>query len=122
MDRQSYLKQKKQERKSTHKRVELQLSVREYQRFERAAKKEGVSVNQLITNMAVAYRDSRYFIPHEIKTALDTTSRLIRNIANNINQIAHRANLFEDVDEKLVFDHLAKLDQDIKQFVEGKLQ
>ena len=122
MDRQSYLKQKKQERKSTHKRVELQLSVREYQRFERIAKKEGVSVNQLVTNMAVAYRDSRYFIPHEIKTALDTTSRLIRNIANNINQIAHRANLFEDIDEKMVFDHLAKLDQDIKQFVEGKLQ
>lgn len=93
MDRSAYQKLKKHERKSTHKRVEIQLSLQEYQAFKRAAKKEGTSVNNLIKNMAIAYRDTEHFVPAELKKSLDNVGRLIRNIADNINQMAHSASI-----------------------------
>ena len=114
-------KKAKEAHKLTHKRVELQLTNSQYLAFEKLAKKEGVSVNTLIKNMAVAYRDTSYFVPAELKESLDKFGWLIRNIADNINQIAHRANLLEGIDENAVFTHLADLDKQVKDFIVGKM-
>ncbi len=122
MDRSAYQKQKKQERKSTHKRIEIQLTLKEYQAFKRAADSECISVNSLIKNMAVAYRDTAYFVPGELQQSLDTVARLIRNIADNINQLSHSANIFHSVDENTVFQHLADLDKQVRDFVSGKIK
>ncbi len=120
MDRAAYQKQVKRERKSTHKRIEIQLTLKEYQAFKRAAEREGTSVNLLVKNMAVAYRDTQHFVPHELKQSLYSLAKLIRNIADNINQMSHSANLFKDVDEKRVFQHLAQLDKEVRDFVKNK--
>jgi len=122
MSRKEYQKKVRQQRKSTHKRVEVQLTVGEYKAFEKLAKKENVSVNTLVKNMATAYRDTTYFIPSELKESLNQFSWLVRNIADNINQIAHRANLFEDIDEQMVFTHLAELDKQVKDFIKTKVR
>ena len=122
MDRKEYQKQQKQVRKSTHKRIEIQLTLAEYRAFDRIAKREGVSTNQLVKNMAIAYRDSQYFMPAQLQDSVDKLSLLIRNIANNLNQMAHSANLFRQVDENTVFQHLAQLDRDVQEFIKGKLK
>ncbi len=122
MDRTSYQKRKKLERKQTHKRVELQLTFSEYKQFEEIARKESTTVNTVIKNMAVAYRDTKYFIPTQVQESLNTLTFLIRNIANNLNQLAHSANAFQDIDCNRVFEHLAQMDEMIKAFVEGKLK
>ena len=121
MSRKEYQKKVKQQRKSTHRRVELQLTIAEYKAFEKLAKKENTSVNTLVKNMATAYRDTNYFVPSELKESLNQFSWLVRNIADNINQIAHRANLFEDIDEQMVFTHLAELDKQVKDFIKAKV-
>jgi len=103
MSQKEYQKQHKQARKSTHRRVEVQLTLAEYRAFERIAKSEGVSTNTLVKNMAIAYRDSHYFMPKQLQESVDKLSLLIRNIANNLNQMAHSANVFHQVDESTVF-------------------
>lgn len=122
MDRKQYQKFKKQERKQTHKRVELQLTLSEYARFEKIARKEGASVNTVIKNMAVAYRDTKYFIPSQVKESLNTLTFLIRNIANNLNQLSHSSNIFYDIDRDRVFEHLAQMDERVQEFVKGKFK
>lgn len=114
-------KQVKQQRKLTHRRVEIELIIAQYKAFEKTAKKEKVTPNKLIKNMAIAYHDTKYFMPTELKESLNQLSWLIRNIADNVNQIAHRANLFKDIDEKAVFQHLADLDKEIKAFIQSKV-
>ncbi|MGI1671640.1 MAG: plasmid mobilization relaxosome protein MobC [Neptuniibacter sp.] len=122
MDRRSYQKLKKLERKQTHKRVELQLTHNEYSQFEKIARREGVSVNAIIKNMAVAYRDTKYFIPSQVQDSLNTLTYLIRNIANNLNQLSHSANIFQGIDRNRIFEHLAQMDEAIQEFVNGKLK
>jgi len=122
MDRKQYQQRKKQERKQTHKRVELQFTTREYAQFEKIAKKEGVTVNALIKNMAVAYRDTKHFVPAQIQESLNTLTFLIRNIANNLNQLSHSSNIFYDIDRDRVFEHLAQMDEQVQEFVKGKLK
>lgn len=122
MNQKENQKRKKLERKSTHRRVEIQLTVSQYRAFERIAKREGISTNRLVKNMAIAYRDTTYFMPAELSKSVDKLSLLIRNIANNLNQMAHSANVFKRVDENLVFQHLAQLDEQVQNFVQGKMQ
>ena len=120
--RKEYQKQKNAERKLTHKRVELYLPIAEYKTFQKLANKEQTSANTLIKNMAIAYRDTRYFMPAELKQELTELSLLIRNIANNLNQLSHSANIFQEVDKNLVFSHLQTLDSTIKNFVDKKIK
>ncbi len=122
MDRASRQKLMKEERKSTHRRVEIQLTLKEYQAFKRAAKREGTTVNHLIKNMAIAYRDTSYFVPAELKQSLDGVGMLIRNIAHNINQMAHSTNIFHDVDANRVFQYLADLDKQVQDFIHNKIR
>jgi len=72
--------------------------------------------------MAIAYRDTEYYIPADLKNSLDDFGMLIRNIANNINQIAHSTNIFRDVDANRVFQHLADLDKQVQDFIHHKIR
>ncbi|OMH28069.1 hypothetical protein [Motiliproteus sp. MSK22-1] len=122
MDRKEYQKKIKQERKLTHPRVEIQLTASEYKRFEKIAKAENTTVNTVVKNMAIAYRDTKYLVPTQIQDSLNTLTRLVRNIAGNLNQLSHTSNIFRDIDQNLVFEHLAQLDKKIDDFVQGKLK
>ncbi len=123
MDRKEYHKARKNYIKTTHKRVELQLSLKDYEAFEKLAKAEGHKTpNKLIANMAIAYRDTKFHVPASTQNSLNELSLLVRNIANNINQIAHSANIFKEVDSNAVFNHLRDLDNKVTDFVKGKLK
>ena len=102
----TYFASRRKERKLTHKRVELQLTIQEYNDFKKIAEKEGLSPSMVIKNMSIAYKDSKYYIPHSVQESLNKLSFLVRNIANNLNQMSHSANVFGDIDRDIVFKHL----------------
>ena len=96
--RKEYFKERRESRKYTHKRVEVSLTIEEYQAFEKIARKENSSVSKVVKNMAIAYRDTRYFVPKEIIESLSEFSRIMRGVATNINQIARTSNTFQNID------------------------
>lgn len=118
-----YQKHYMAEYRQQHKRVELNFALSQYKDFERAAKAEGLTVSQTVKNMATAYLQQRYFIPQELKGQLDTLHFLIRNVANNVNQIAHRSNTLQVmVDENNLLLELKKLEDLVTQFTLNQIQ
>jgi len=117
MDRKQYLKQKNQERKKTHTRFELSLPNAQAKPFQKLARKEGVKPNTLILRFAQAYMDETYIVPKALKKRLDEHNFLIRNIANNINQIAHSSNIFHDAEKQNILKHLEQLNTTVQVLV-----
>jgi len=110
-NKKKYQKQYMAEFRQQHKRVELNFTIKEYRLFEKAAKSEDLAVSQVIKNMATAYHQQNYFVPNELKEKLDTLHFLIRNVANNVNQIAHRSNTLKVmIEENELLMELKKLE------------
>jgi len=96
----------------------INLSDSEYKIFNQLAKKEGISVSKLIKNMAIAYQQESFLLPQSQIDKLDEFVYLIRNIANNINQIAHHSNTVKTVvDDGRVFEHLKSMEVQVKNFI-----
>lgn len=72
--------------------------------------------------MANSYKDETYFVPDSLKVELDQLNLLVRNIANNINQIAHSSNIFYEADQQAVMKNLQHLDHLIYDFIEQNTQ
>ena len=100
----------------------IDLSEIQYQGFEKDAKAHGFSsVSKTIKHMALAYQQESFLVPLSEREKLDEFVFLVRNIANNLNQIAHHSNAVRGVtDESRVFEHLKKLENEVKSFVSSK--
>ncbi len=117
MDRQTYQKDKNSQRNTTHKRVELYVPLAEFKTFSRLAKKEKMTPNRLILSMAIAYRDQQKLVPKSLKKRLDEHNFLIRNMANNLNQIAHSSNIFHDAEKQNILKNLQQLNDTVARLV-----
>lgn len=96
----------------------VSLTDTEYKTFSKLAKAEGISVSKLIKNMALAYQQESFLLPQSEIDKLNEFVYLIRNIANNINQMAHHSNSIKSVvDSGRVFDHLKMIEDEVKNFV-----
>ncbi len=96
----------------------INLSDSEYKLFNQLVKKEGVSLSKLIKNMAIAYQQESFLLPQSQLDKLDEFVYLVRNIANNINQIAHHSNSIKSVvDDGRVFEHLKSMEDQVKAFI-----
>jgi hypothetical protein len=122
MDRKKYQKIKNSERATTHKRVELYIPLTDFKRFEKIAGDEKLTPNQLILAMATTYMTKSYFVPERLKKRLDQLRLLIRNIANNINQISHSSNIFHQAEKQRILEHLESLNGDVNDFVNKELE
>ncbi|MEY8213105.1 MAG: plasmid mobilization relaxosome protein MobC, partial [Colwellia sp.] len=69
----------------------------------------------------IAYRDTKAYVPPNLKDDLKTITLLLRNVANNVNQIAHSSNVFHDADLDALLNHLKTLDDGIKEYVFNKV-
>lgn len=116
-ERSEYQKRYKQNYKQQAKRVYLTLSNEEHRAFSRAAK--GEKLAGFVKDLALHQLNGEQRIPLELKDELQELNRLVRNIANNLNQMSHSANIFRDVDQNQVFSHLIKLDQTVNDFING---
>ena len=117
MDRQTYQKNKNAQRAKTHKRVELYIPLTEFKTFQRLAKKEDMTPNRLILSYAIAYRDHQQLVPKALKKRLDEHNFLIRNMANNLNQIAHSSNIFHDAEKQNILKNLQQLNDTFARLV-----
>jgi hypothetical protein len=124
MSKKEYYQQWREASKKTHKRVELNLPISEYEAFlaivESQNKKQNVSA--LIAEMAINYRDNKTTIPESLEDSLKEINIAIRGIGNNINQIARNSNIYQEVDKKMFFDNLKELNLRVNDFVKREIK
>ena len=112
-----------QEYGQRNKRVSVTFSNSEYKEIEKRAKSEGVKPTTLVKNMALAYHQQIQIMPEPIVEELKELRFLIRNVANNINQIAHYSNTIQRLaDENGLLLEIQKMEKTINDFVDQKLK
>jgi len=117
--RDDYIKSYRQEYKTRTKRVSIALSNAEY-----VAKAEGKKVTALVKEYAFASLSGGLAIPTHLQEELKQLSLLIRNIANNVNQIARHSNRVGDLiadDEQSLLSHLKPLEDEIYAYTRREL-
>lgn len=92
MDRTQYLRNYRAKMKGRVKRVSLTFSAAEYREFEAAAKASGEKPASHIKALAVQALRNEVALPDTVEGELAEVSRLIRTIANNVNQMARHSN------------------------------
>jgi len=116
--RSCYQKQYWEQYKTQKKRVSIVLDKREYLAFDRAS--QGENTTAFIKALAIAGLAGQTSVPKHLQDELQTLNGLIRNIANNLNQLSHSANIFGEVEQKRVFNHLIELDKAVNDFIQDK--
>lgn len=118
-ERQAYIREYQAR---TH-RVSLTLSASEYRELARRAKSEGVKVTTLVKNMALAYHQGTIIQPEAVIHELQELRGLIRNIAGNVNQMAHYSNTIRHlVDENKFLDEIRALERAVFAYTENRLR
>lgn len=121
-DKDYHKKYRKEEYVKKAKYVNVAIPLDLYDDFEKMAKKENTKVTTLVRNMAVAYMQQKTFVPNEIGEKLDDLRFLIRNVANNVNQIAHNSNLVGKlVDENDFLMQIKKLEDAVFDYTKKRL-
>ncbi len=67
---------------------------------------------------------SQTVIPENLETELKTLRFAIRNIANNVNQIAHYSNLVRSVsttNENNLLQHIKQLEEAVEEYTKGQI-
>ena len=116
-ERTDYQQKYRQERKETHKRAYLVLTNAEHRDLSRGASAAGMKLAAYVKRLAMAAHSGSAveLIPEEVTSRLDELERLIRNVANNVNQMARHSNVIEEVlDEHEVFGHILELENGLR--------
>lgn len=121
--RKIYHHQYKADYQERTKRVSLTLNLAEYKELEKRAKIEGVKITTLAKNMMMAYHQQAPLIPEIVQKELQELRFLLRNVANNMNQIAHHSNTIKRlVDENGLLLEIQKMENTIHTFVNEKMK
>lgn len=123
MDRKRYLKDYLKTYRSEVKCLNLAVPKSEYGRIEKAAHREAKKPGRLVVEIALAEIDRATFVPADILAELKALRFLIRNIANNLNQIAHYTNAVQRAaDAQGVMKELQHLERVIAEYTSGRLR
>lgn len=116
MDRSEYQKQYRQEYKDHAKRVNLTFTLPEYRSLARAASASGLPVASYVKRLALqTQHNGSPEAPEALAEQLAELDRVIRTIANNVNQMARHSNRIAHVlDEQEVFLHIHALQGELK--------
>jgi len=115
MTREHYQRDYRQQYKDQAKRVNLTFSLPEYRSIARGAKTSGLPVAAYVKRLALSAHDRRAETPEELAEQLADLERVIRTIANNVNQMARHSNRIAHVlDEQEVFLHIAQLQEELR--------
>lgn len=74
------------------KRINCTLTKAEYIAVEKRAQRLKMKPTACFKALALAYSEGRYLIPTGVEAKLEAVTFLLRNIANNVNQVARRVN------------------------------
>lgn len=111
--------------RSKMKRKDIYFTPGEMDDFNAVALKENTKAGVVIRNMALAYLQGNR-LPEvgekkrleAIENELHSLTLLVRNIANNVNQMAHYSHsLNQMIEEKELLEYLKKLDMSVKESI-----
>jgi len=118
-----YHKKYREEYKKKVKYINVAVPISMYEELEKLSDLEQVKVSVLLRNMALAYMQQKTFVPKTIESELKEFTFLIRNVANNINQIAHHSNIIKHmVDENGLLMEIKKLEDRVMEYTLNKLK
>jgi len=80
-------------RQKTHKAIKVTLTLAQYERFERFAKLEKLSIPKTVCQLAESKMDEKPYVTSDTKEKLGELVRLLRSSGNSVNQIAHACNV-----------------------------
>lgn len=118
-----YHKEYRKDYKNRMKYVNVAVPVSMYEELEKLSALEQVKISSLLRNMALAYMHQQTFVPNTVESELKEFTFLIRNVANNINQIAHHSNIVKHmVDENGLLMEIKKLEDMVKAYTLQQLK
>lgn len=118
--RTDYQKQYRQSYKDQAKRVNLTLSLSEHRSLQRAAKASGEPLSAYVKRRALEAHEvqEQAVIPEELLEQLADLDRVIRTIANNVNQMARHSNRVRQVlDDTQPFLYIQSLESELKRVI-----
>jgi hypothetical protein len=118
MTREQYQRDYRQQYKDHAKRVNLTFSLSEYRGIARSAKGAGIPVAAYAKRLALEAHEGRSSAPEELAEQLADLERIVRTIANNVNQMARHSNRIAHVlDEQEVFLNIHALQSELKEAI-----
>lgn len=122
MNRSEYQRNYQQDYKKRVRVLKVTLANADYSRLAKLADHEGKKPTTLARKFILSGINGDTFIPSQVEAELRTMRFLMRNIANNLNQIAHHSNTVRFVaDEKAVFSGLRDLETLVFDYTRGRL-
>lgn len=123
MQDKEYYKQYREEYSKRVKYLNISVPLKIYNEMLEIAEKEGTKVSKLFRDMAIAYMQQKTFVPKEVEEELKQVRLLIRNVANNVNQVAHHSNIMKGlVDENQLLAEIKKLESIVDDYTKKRLR
>jgi hypothetical protein len=118
-----YYKHYRQEYSKRVKYLNVSVPIKTFNEMQARADKEGTKVSKLFRDMAIAYMQQKTFVPKEIEDELKQVRLLIRNIANNVNQVAHHSNIMKGlVEDNELLSEIKKLEAVVDDYTKKRLK
>jgi len=101
-----------------HRQITVTVPLAKYKQLEKRAKLGGRKVGQHVLAQSDSYEQGDYLPPKIVEDRLQEISLLLRNIANNINQIAKHSNTFRRlVGQKQIIQMLQRLESETETLI-----
>jgi len=105
------------------KRINISLSANEFSKISYLADLNNTKPTSFITQLVQHHLNKSPFISSQLQGEIKEIKFLLRNVANNINQIAHRSNTLKVmVYERDLLMELKKLEDGIATFIEKEAE
>ncbi len=118
-----YHKKYREDYKKKTKYIYVAVPIPMYEELEKLAKVEKTKISTLLRNMALAYMQQKTFVPKDVASELKDFTFLMRNVANNINQIAHHSNIVKHmIDENGLLLEIKKLEDMVRNYTHNQLK
>ena len=123
MDRQRYMKAYRSAYKVRAKVIKVAFSNDLHTELAARAKAEGKTPTALVRELVATGLSGDQRVPAAVANELRTLGRLVRSIANNLNQLAHHANAVRKViDVPAIFQELKRLDAAVRAYTLNRLR
>lgn len=123
MTRSEYQREYRQQYKQQVKRVNLTYSLSEHRQIARAANAAGVPVASFVKQLSLGEAGRSRDLPEDLREQLADLDRVVRTIANNVNQMArHSHRIGHVLDEQEVFLNIHALQTQLEQVIRKATQ